>query len=134
MAARRFPHPMARDGLSESISGLASDSTRLVQLEIALLKQELAELAKRNAIAVALLLGAGVSAFLSLIFLVVWVIVLVPHHAWAAIVVTLLFLAGAVTLGLIGRTRIKIAPPEATIQTIKEDLEWVKQQIKPVPK
>jgi len=125
---------MARDGLSESISGLASDSARLVHLEIALLKQELLELVKRNAIAVGLMLGAGVSAFLGLIFLLVWVIELIPHHAWAAFVVTLLFLLGAATLGLVGRARIKFAPPEATIQTLKEDLEWVKQQIKPVPK
>ncbi|HEV3230846.1 MAG TPA: phage holin family protein [Candidatus Dormibacteraeota bacterium] len=134
MAARRYPHPVPREGLSESISGLAEDTARLVRLEIELLKQELFDLVKRNAIAAAMLVVAGVCAFLCLILLQVFLVVLLPGHAWWALGFTLFWLLATVILAFLGRSRLKFAAPEATIQSIKEDLEWVKQQIKPAPR
>ena len=134
MAAQRFPHPMPRDGIAESISELASDSAQLVRLEIDLLKQELFDLVKRNAIAVGLLMGAFILAHLAFIFALVWVIVFVPEHAWTAAGIAIAFLLLAVGVGLLGKARLKFTGPEATIQTIKDDVEWVKQQIKPAPR
>jgi hypothetical protein len=125
---------MPRDGVAESISELASDSARLVRLEIDLLKQELVDLIKRNAIAAGLLFAALLTAHLALIFALVWVVVFVPHHAWAAGGIAIGFLLLTVLLAVIGKSRLKFAPPEATIQTIKDDVEWVKQQIKPEPR
>jgi len=134
MAARRYPHPVARDGLGESISGLASDTAQLVRLEVELFKQEMLELLKRNAIGIGALLGAAVALFIGFIFVQVWVIELVPHHAWAAIGFALGWILIATVAALYGKSRIKFAPPETTIQSIKEDVEWVKQQIKPAPR
>jgi uncharacterized membrane protein YqjE len=125
---------MPKDGIAESISDLASDTGRLVRLEIDLLKQELFELVKRNAIAAGMLLAAAVSAFLFLIFLLVWVVEFVPHHAWAAAGIAIAFVLGAGILAWVGVSRLKFAAPEKTIQSIQEDLEWVKQQIKPEPR
>ena len=134
MDERKYPHPMPGDGLRDSITELAEDTARLVRLEIALFKQEITELVKRNAVAVGMLLGAGVTAFLFLIFLQVLVIILVPMHWIPALAFALTWLAATVILALWGKSRLKIAGPEATIQTLKDDLEWVKQQLRPAPK
>jgi uncharacterized membrane protein YqjE len=134
MEARRYPHPVGHDGVSESISELASDTARLVHLEIELLKQELIELLKRNAIAAGMLAGAGFAAFIFLIFLQVWLIELVSPHWLVATAIATFWLLLAVALALLGRARLKLSGPESSIKSIKEDVEWVKQQIKPAPR
>jgi uncharacterized membrane protein YqjE len=123
---------MPRQGLSGTVSELAADTSRLVQLEIELLKQELTELVKRNAIAIGMIAAAALAGLLFFIFLLVFVVEVLPIPHWiTALVITAVFLVLAVGLALVGRSRIKIAAPEASIQSIKEDLEWVKQQIRP---
>jgi cobalamin biosynthesis protein CobD/CbiB len=134
MAARRYPHPVPREGLGESISGLAEDTGRLVRLEIELLKQEIFALLKRNAIAVGLLAASGLAAFVLLIIVQVLLVVALPWHAWVALALTLLWLALAVILAVVGRRRLQLKAPEATIQTLKEDLEWARTLIKPAPR
>ena len=123
---------MPRDSIAGTVSDLAADTSRLVQLEIELAQQELTALLWRNVIAIGLLLGAGILAFLGLIFLVDTVVEAVPIRHWiTAVILAVVFILIAVVLALVGRSRIKFAPPEASIQSIKEDLEWVKQQIRP---
>jgi len=134
MEARRYPHPVAHDGVGESISELASDTARLVNLEVELLKQELIELLKRNAIAAGMLAGATLAAFLFLIFLQVWLIESVAPHWLVATVIVGFWLVTAVALALAGKARMKISGPESSIRSLKEDVEWVKQQIRPAPR
>ncbi|MHB8509442.1 MAG: phage holin family protein [Candidatus Dormibacteria bacterium] len=138
MAERRFAHPVPRDvphdSIGASIGALADDTSRLIHLEVSLLKQEITDLVKRNAIAAGLLAGAALCLLLVLIFLLVFVIELIPHHAIAAAVVAITWLIATVVLALVGKSRLHIAGPEASIQSIKEDLEWVKQQLRPEPK
>jgi hypothetical protein len=136
MATRQYPHPLPKDGIGESIADLADDTAKLVHLELELFKQEVTALLKRNAIALGMLAGAGLAAFLALIFLLVWVIEAVPDgwHAWVALGIFVVFVAATVGLALFGKSRIKIALPEASIQSMKESLEWAKQQIKPAPR
>lgn len=123
---------MPKQGLGGTISDLAADTSRLVQLEIELLKQELTELVKRNAIAIGMIAAAALAALLFFIFLLVFAVEVLPIAHWiTALVITAVFLVVAIVLALVGRSRIKIAAPEASIQSIKEDLEWVKQQIRP---
>jgi hypothetical protein len=123
---------MPRDSIAGTVSDLASDTARLVQLEIDLAQQELRALLWRNVIAIGLLAGAGVLAFLGLIFIFDTVVEAVPVRHWiSALVLALVCIIIAVVLALVGRSRLKFAPPETTIQSIKEDLEWVKQQIRP---
>ncbi len=125
---------MSHDGLGETLAELAEDTGRLVHLEIDLFKQELLDLVKRNAIAVGLLAGSVLTLFLGLIFLQVWLIALIPHHAIAAMVITVLWLSATAVLAFFGKNRIKLAAPQISIQSLKEDLEWVKEQIKPAPR
>jgi hypothetical protein len=135
MAERRYPHPLPKEGIGASISDIADDVQRLVQLEIELLQQELQELLKRNAIAVGLLAVATLGVLFLLIFLQVTLIVGLPFPEWiSALGVCAFWLILAIILFVVGRARIKIQPPEKTIQSIKEDLEWVKQQIRLVTK
>jgi len=130
--SRQYPHPMPKEGLGAAVSDLAADTSRLVQLEIELLRQELTELVRRNAIAIAMIAAAGLAALFFFIFLLVFVVEVLPIAHWiTALVITAVFLVVAIVLALVGRSRIKIAAPEASIQSIKEDLEWVKQQIRP---
>jgi uncharacterized membrane protein YqjE len=123
---------MPKQGLGGTVSDLAADTSRLVQLEIELLKQELTELVKRNAIAIGMIAAAALAALFFFIFLLVFAVEVLPIAHWiTALVITAVFLVMAIVLALVGRSRIKIAAPEASIQSIKEDLEWVKQQIRP---
>jgi hypothetical protein len=72
--------------------------------------------------------------------LVVGVLALfLPHHglgytAVALGIVLVIWLLATAILGLVGKSRLKIAAPEATIQTLKEDVEWVRTQIRPATK
>ena len=59
MAFFRGSERPAVQSVTHSIENLAQDTGRLVQLEVALLKQETIELVKRNAIAAAMLAAAG---------------------------------------------------------------------------
>ena len=123
---------MPSDSIAGAVSELAGDTARLVQLEIELAQQELKALLWRNVIAIGLLAGAGILAFVGLIFIFDTIVEAVPIAHWiTALVLAVVFIIVAVVLALIGKARLKFAPPEQTIQSIKEDLEWVKQQIRP---
>lgn len=121
-------------GISGTISTLVADVEKLVRLEVELAKQEITGLLKRNAIAVAMLVVALFGLFFAFIMFQVWLVVLIPHHAIVAGAIAGFWLLLAALLALIGKTRLKIEPPKATIQSLKDDLEWVKQQIKPEAK
>ena len=123
---------MPKEGIGASVSELASDTGRLVLLEIELFKQELGELIKRNAIAIGLLVMSAMAALFFFIFLQVWFVARFGH--WVAVGLTVFWLAAAVVLALVGKARIKFAAPERSIQSIKEDLEWAIQQIRPETK
>ena len=123
---------MPSDSIAGAVSELAGDTARLVQLEIELAQQELKALLWRNIIAIGLLAAGGILAFLGLIFVFDTIVEAVPIRHWiSALILAVVFIIVAVVLALVGRSRLKFAPPEATIQTIKDDLEWVKQQIRP---
>ncbi|MFY9614963.1 MAG: phage holin family protein [Candidatus Dormiibacterota bacterium] len=135
MAERRYPHPMPREGITGTVTELVDDVQRLVQLEIELLQLELKELAIRNAIAIGLIATAAMGVLFAVIFLQVTLVEAVPLPTWLnALLLAAFWVIVAVTLFLVGRARIKIEPPEKTIQSIKEDLEWVKAQIRLITK
>lgn len=134
-AERRYPHPLPKDGVGGQVADLVDDVQRLVQLEVELLKLELQELAKRNAIAVGLIAGGGLSGLLFFIFLQVVVVEAIPIPHWiTALVITVVWLAAAIILVLVGKSRILIQAPEKTIQSLRDDMEWVKAQIQLVTK
>ena len=66
LAFFRGSEPPAGQSVTHSIEDLAQDTGPLVQLAIALLKQETIELVKRNVLAAGILAGAGLCALLTL--------------------------------------------------------------------
>ena len=124
---------MARHKYDEPSAELAADivesAQQLVRLEIALAKQEVKELAKRNGIAIGLMAAGGLLVMLTLLVAVPVTIVMAFDSWIAALVWVVLYAAVAAVLILVGKSRLKIKAPERTIASLKETREWVLRQI-----
>ncbi len=124
---------MAKHRFEESSADLAADivesAQQLVRLEIALAKQEVKELAQRNGIAIGLIAGGGFFAMLGLL-IAVPVLIIVATGTWiAALVWVLLYVVGGGLAILIGKSRLKLKPPERTIASLKETRAWLVSQL-----
>lgn len=122
------------EDVQSSISGLAADVVQLVHLEVELAKQEAIDLAKRNAVAIGMMVGGGLCAALFFIIGQVWLIVALGHPSLVAGIITGFWLVLGAILALVGKARLDIKAPKRTIQSLKDDLEWAKDQIKPSPR
>ena len=119
-----------RRGLIDLARLAVEDTIRLVQQEIQLAKIEVREMLRSN-IQAAIFLGAA--AFCGLLFVVmllVTIALVIPAHALAAGIETVIFLVLLIILGLWGKSRLKIGPPPKTMTTLKEDAEWARQVLK----
>ena len=134
---------MPKDGIGAQVAEIAADAQRLVHLEIELAKQEITALVKTNAVAAGLLAGAGLCGLFVLYtlvaLLVVGILSLFLHHglgydAVGLAVVLLIWGIAAAVLGLVGKSKLNFKMPDRTIQTIKDDVEWAKAQIRPATK
>ncbi len=114
---------------------LARDTQYLVSQEIRLAQMEVTESAKSAGMGAGLLAGAAAFGLVGLIgvaaTLVAVLSLVLPVWA-AALIVTILYFIIAGGLALAGYVKLKEASPtpQATIETLKEDQEWLKQQIK----
>jgi putative superfamily III holin-X len=125
--------------LTQQASTLAHQEIELVRTEfgenIERAKAEMAEKGKTAGIAVAALIAAGVAALLALGALTATLILVLDDAmpTWtAALVVTAMWGVVAIPLALYGRTKIsEIGPPvpERTIEEVKEDVTWLKDQM-----
>ena len=123
------PNPRSKSG--ELAAEVVQDVNRLVGLEIALAKQELKELAIRNAIAIGLLFTAGLLCILALLVAVPVAIVLAVGAGWlAAVIWAAIYLVLGITLALIGKARLRIALPPKTIASLKETKTWALQRLR----
>jgi cytochrome c biogenesis protein CcdA len=123
--AKKYDEPSA-----QLASDIVESAQQLVRLEIALAKQEVKELAIRNAIAFGALAVAGLFALLALlvalpVLLVVWI----DNHTLVAIIWLALYVVLALGLALFGRFRMQLQPPQRTIRSLKETREWALRQI-----
>jgi MFS family permease len=120
--------------LSELLGRLARDVGTLVRQEADLARAEVRDKAKQAAPAAGMF---GAAAFLGLMaagaltaFLVLVLALVMP--AWvAALIVAVVLGAVAGVLALRGRARLKEAMPpvpEQTVETVKEDVQWAKNQ------
>jgi hypothetical protein len=146
---------MLRDGndlrrrhVGELVSRLGSDAGTLVRLELELARAELAEgleqakadlaqTGKQAGAGAAAFGGAGAAALLALGALTACLVLVLqralPGDA-AALVVAVGWGLVAAALALLGRNKVKAARgleppkymPRQTIETVKEDVEWVK--------
>ena len=124
--------------LTDQASTLVHQEAELIKLEIAenveLAKAEMAHKGKKAGLAMAALAAAGLAGLLALGTLTAFLILVLdgvmPNWA-AALCVTLLWALVALPLALYGRNKIQdvgTPVPERTLESVKEDVAWLKDQ------
>jgi uncharacterized membrane protein YqjE len=133
MATRQEPPPGPDPGdlrersLPELLKQLSQETTQLVHQELELAKAELTQKGKQAGMGAGLFGAAGVLGLLALAALTACFIL-----ALNAIMPAWLAGAVAAVLALRGKAKIKQTTPplpEQTIETVKEDVEWAKNQM-----
>jgi uncharacterized membrane protein YqjE len=120
--------------LSTIIGNLVGNMQDLVRGEIKLARHEVMEEVRAAGMGAGMLVGAAIFGLVALIFLGLTathgLTRLVPDWA-AAGIVTVLFLVVAGVLFSIGKRRLQAVNlvPQQTIKSLKEDTEWVKEQL-----
>ena len=121
--------------LGDLFGDLASEMSNLVRQEVALAKVEITQKAKGIGKNVGYLVVGGAVGYAALLAVIAAVIMLLDKYmpAWGAALLVGIIIAGISWL-LIGKAlnalqETEITPRE-TVETLKEDAAWVKQQIK----
>ncbi|HSU16034.1 phage holin family protein [Longimicrobium sp.] len=130
--------PAAEPQLGDLFRQLAQDSATLVRQEMALAKAELRENVKSVArdtakIAVGAVLAA-VGALVLVLFLVLLLGSALNHYWLGALIVGLLFVAigGLLAMNAMKRLKHDTITPDQTLQTLKEDKQWLQSEMKQV--
>jgi tetrahydromethanopterin S-methyltransferase subunit C len=128
--------PVTEQSTAELVQRASEQVSRLVRDEIALAKAELADKAKHAGIGIGLFSAGGVLALYGTGAAVATLIIVfdlfLPLWLAALIVTVALFLVGGI-LALIGKNQLtKAVPPEpkAAIESVKADVDEVKQAVK----
>jgi uncharacterized membrane protein YqjE len=117
---------------ADLVKELSHQASVLVRKEIDLAKLELAEKGRQAGVGMAALVGAAIVGLAALGALTAFLILALDEAmpGWvAALIVTVLWAAVGVVLGLFGRAKLRemgSPVPEKTVDTLKEDLEWLK--------
>ncbi len=120
--------------LGELFSRLTADLSKLVRDEVELAKVEINE-SVQSARTAGISFGAagvlGLTAFLLLSFAAAWGLAEVVPTGVAFLIVGGTYALVAAVLAMVGRQRLKTAKPvpEQTVETLKEDVAWAKQQM-----
>lgn len=121
--------------ITEVLQDILNNVQNIIRAEVILAKSEVMdEIAKVKAAAPLLIVG-GATALLATLFLI-WTIVyllalVLPLWAAALIVTAVLAAVGGATLSSGIKQLRRVDPkPERTIATVKENVQWAKQQIK----
>jgi hypothetical protein len=123
---------LRRKSTGDLVKTLSEQVSTLLRQEAALAKTELAEKGRKAGIGAGLLTGGGVAAVLALGSLTAFVILLLDLAlpAWlAALIVTALWSGVAAALALQGRQKVQEIGkplPEKTVESVKEDVEWLR--------
>jgi hypothetical protein len=126
----------AQRSLAELTKQLAEQATTLASKEVELAKAEMAIKAKRLGVGAGVFGGAGLVAVLAAGALTAAAILGLAEavDGWlAALIVTAAYAALAGVLAVVGRSRIEAGTPpipEATVESVKEDVAWVKARAK----
>ena len=122
--------------IGELLRQLSEQTTRLVHQELELAKAELQQKGKQAGMGAGMFGGAGAIGLAALGALTACFILALNAimPAWlAALIVAVVYGAIAAFLALRGRDKVKQATPpvpEQTIETVKEDVEWAKTQMR----
>jgi hypothetical protein len=122
--------------LGELLGQLSQETATLVRQEVDLAKAELGQKAKAGGAAAGMFGGAAFAGLLAAATFTAFLILALAEAmpAWlAALLITLVYAGAAAFLGLRGKERVKdMTPPvpEQTVETVKEDVEWAKTQMR----
>jgi uncharacterized membrane protein YqjE len=122
--------------LGELLKELSQETTRLVHQEIELAKAELADKGRQAGTGAGMFGGAGAIGLAALGALTACFILALDNvmPAWlAALLVAVVYGVIAFVLVKQGQARIKQATPPVptqTVETVKEDVEWAKTQMR----
>lgn len=121
--------------LGDLFSDLSRETTTLVRQEVQLAKAELTQSATEAARGIGMLVAGGAVAYAGLLFLLLAIVFGLIEAGWdpwvSALVVGLVVVAIGAVLVLRARESLKPAnlAPQKTVETLKEDAEWAKEQI-----
>jgi xanthine/uracil permease len=121
--------------LGDLFSDLSRETTTLVRQEVQLAKAELTQSATEAARGIGMLVAGGAVAYAGLFFLLLAVVFGLIEAGWdawlSALVVGLVVVAIGAVLVLRARESLKPAnlAPQKTVETLKEDAAWAKEQI-----
>ena len=122
--------------VSELVKQLTEQTKTLVKQEISLAQVELQEKGKKLGIGAGLFGAGGLVAFFGAATLIAAIVLLISTALapWlSALIVAVLLLAGAGVAALKGKKEIEKATPpvpEHTVETVKEDVQHVKERAK----
>lgn len=118
----------------ELFSEIANDLSRLMRQEVQLAKTELRDEAKTAGKAAGMGAGAAFAGWMTALF-ASWTLLFALASldglgmGWSALIVTVLW---AVVLAVLGmrakKTAKKVGPPNQTIDSLKEDAQWARNQ------
>jgi len=124
----------ADQSLGELVNRMTTDVGQLVSTQIELAKVEIKEEVARAGKGAGMVGGGGLAAFVAVLLLssavAYWLADALDDLGWGFFVVGLVYAVAATVLVLKGKQQITSVTPvaEQTIDTIKEDIEWARQQ------
>jgi len=121
--------------LGDLMGDLTRDMSTLVRKELELARVEIKEEVAKGGKAGGMLGGTALAAHMALLFVsfaAAWGLAEIVPTGFAFLVVGLIYGAVAAVLFTKGRAELqKVRPvPEQTVETLKEDVQWAKQQMK----
>ncbi len=125
-------NPQRERSTGDLVKDLSEQASTLVRQELALAKVEMAEKGRKAGAGAGMLAGAAVAGLLMLGALTAFLVLALDEGmpAWlAALLVTALWGVVAGVLAYIGREKLKEMGkpvPEKTVESVKEDIEWLK--------
>jgi Putative Actinobacterial Holin-X, holin superfamily III len=125
---------LRQQGARELVSDLSRQGSTLIRQEVELAKAEMVEKGKAAGPAAAMLAGSAIGSLLtlgSLTALLIILLALVLPTWTAALLVTLGWAGVALLLAFLGRQRaeeIGTPMPEKTVETVKEDMQWLRNR------
>ena len=123
---------LREQSIGDLLKQLSEQTATLVRQELDLAKAEMQQKGKRAGVGIGLIGVGGVVALAAVGALTATLILILAEwmDAWlAALIVTVVYAAGAALLALQGKEKVAEATPavpEQTIETVKEDVQWAK--------
>ena len=122
---------VSETSIGELIGNISDDLSQLFRQEVELAKAELRQEATKAGKAAGMLGGAGFAGYLAVVllsFAAVFGLANVMDAGWAALIVAVIWAVVGGVLYLTGRQKLRTVDPmpRRTVDTIKEDAQWLK--------